>query len=113
MSRHPHVNTVQAKNEFNALVTEVNRTKEPVIIEKRGKPVAVIVDFTTYHENNQVDKKSQQDNFFKELLAHHEQMKADNPNWESCDSVELIREMREERAQHLYNLSQNQKDDKK
>jgi prevent-host-death family protein len=59
------VNTVEAKNNLNSLIAQVERDKTPIIIEKRGTPVAVIWDYQTYREKNPmtfgVKKKSARD----------------------------------------------------
>lgn len=92
------VNTVEAKNDFNALINEINKTKKPIIVEKRGKAVAVILDFADYQENQ--EPKERRTWLVKELRAMQEIQKE---KWgvPNSDSVELIREMREERVRHL------------
>ena len=96
------VNTVEAKNRLNELIAEVNRTHEPLIVEKRGKPVAVVLDFESYSSKasaeNQEDQKSRTDTFLKELRAYHQMMREKYPHG-TGDSVEILREIRREREE--------------
>lgn len=96
-----NVNTVEAKNRLNELIAEVNRSKEPVVVEKRGTPVAVVVDYESYRKeqksDNQAEGKAKTETFLKELRAFHEMMRREYPKG-TGDSVEILRQIREERS---------------
>lgn len=92
------VNTVEAKNRFNELIAQVNRTKNPLIVEKRGQPVAVVLDYESYQKQKgqKAGKADERDTFIEELEAWHRYLRKKYPKG-TGDSVELIREAREER----------------
>lgn len=99
MPEPTHINTVEAKNTFNALIAKAERDRKPVIIEKRGAPVAVILDYQTYRENNPVASgNGKKPGLADALKKWHAFLKKNNPRRVTTDSVELIRELREERS---------------
>lgn len=87
------INTVTAKNEFNSLVAAVNRSKTPVIVAKRGEPVAVIMDYGSYQQlkppvpAGNTELVSRLKSFHKDLVKNH-------PGSELDDSVATLRELR-------------------
>ena len=42
------VSATDAKNRFGGVLHEVNQTGEPIVVEKDGKPVAVILSMDAY-----------------------------------------------------------------
>ena len=42
------VSATNAKNRFGGVLREVNQTDEPIIVERDGKPVAVILSMDAY-----------------------------------------------------------------
>ena len=42
------VSATDAKNRFGGVLREVNQTDEPIVVEKDGKPVAVILSIEAY-----------------------------------------------------------------
>lgn len=94
-----HVNTVEAKNKFNELVAEVNRTGKPIIVEKHREPVAVVLDYKSFLKKapSKREKKGSSENLLSELQAFHRMMKKRHPEG-TGDSVEILRQMREERS---------------
>ena len=42
------VSATDAKNRFGGVLREVNQTDEPIVVEKDGKPVAVILSMDAY-----------------------------------------------------------------
>ena len=91
------VNTVQAKNRLNELIAQTNESKEPIVVEKRGEPVAVILDYASYQTDQAPKQKKSHDQFWRDLKAFHRHMEKKYPEG-TGDSVEIIRQMREERA---------------
>lgn len=98
MKRSHRVNTVEAKNRLNELIAEVNESGEPIVVEKWGEPVAVVVDFESFQkrEKQRTKTKQQPDLFLRELRAFHNQMQKKYPQG-TGDSVEILREIRQER----------------
>jgi len=71
----PAVNTVEAKNRLNELIAEVNRSKEPIVVEKRGKPVAVVVDYESYSKGAGRSEKARDETLVQEIEAFQKVMK--------------------------------------
>ena len=94
------VNTVEAKNRLNELIAEVNRSKEPVVVEKRGKPVAVVLDYETFIQGRRGEKRGERETLLKELNNFHKRMRKKYPQG-TGDSVEILREIRLQRAARL------------
>lgn len=91
------VNTVEAKNRFNQLVAEVNETREPVIVEKRGKPVAVVLDYQSYQKEAVAKKGEPDEGLWRALSSFHKTMKKKYPSG-TGDSAEILRQVRQERS---------------
>lgn len=90
------VNTVEAKNRLNELIAEVGHTKVPVIVEKRGKPVAVVMDYQSYLKEAAVERVEKDQALCRDLLSFHKIMRKKYPSG-TGDSVEILREARDER----------------
>ncbi len=45
------MSATEVKNRLGAVLREVTRTEEPILIERDGRPVAVIVSIHTYEES--------------------------------------------------------------
>ncbi len=52
------VNATEAKTHFGALIDRAQ--SEPVTIQKQGRPVAVLVSFKTYNQQQQLSSESKQ-----------------------------------------------------
>jgi prevent-host-death family protein len=87
------LNTVDAKNRLNEMINEVLETRRPVVIGKRGKPVAVVVDYETYAREHQAERKKGDATLLLELHNFHDRMRKKYPKG-TGDSVEILREMR-------------------
>lgn len=90
------VNTVEAKNRLNELITKVNQTKKTVVVEKRGVPVAVVLDYESYRKKSQSEIPAKKDTLIEEMRAYHRYLQKKYPHG-TGNSVELLREAREER----------------
>jgi len=93
----PAVNTVEAKNRLNELIAEVNRSKEPIVVEKRGKPVAVVVDYESYSKGAGRSEKARDETLVQEIEAFQKVMKKKYPSG-TGDTVEILRDVRLARA---------------
>ena len=91
------VNTVEAKNRFNELVAETRKTKKPIVVNKRGEPVAIIVDYESYQANMAPKSEKEGGNLFADLMNFHRTLKKKYPHG-TGDSVEILRKIREERC---------------
>jgi len=52
------LSATEAKNRFGAVLREVARTGGPVLVERGGKPIAVILSIQTYEETQRVPPSS-------------------------------------------------------
>lgn len=89
------VNTVEAKNRFNELIALTNTNKQPIVVEKRGKPVAVVLDYGTYIKQIEPQESTTTD-FTTELLALQNVLREKYPSG-TGDTVAILRAAREER----------------
>ncbi|HEX5036730.1 MAG TPA: type II toxin-antitoxin system Phd/YefM family antitoxin [bacterium] len=97
MAQETRVNTVDAKNRLNELLTEVERTKRPLVVVRRGKPIAVVIDYESYEESGKIEGPHTKSALSKELLSFHERLKKKYPEG-TGDSVEILRQMRADRG---------------
>lgn len=91
------INTVTAKNEFNALIATINKTKTPIIVAKRGQPVAVLLDFESFQEMGGQSQDSNDSTLIKRLRAFHKHLAKELPESRHDDSVHTLRHLRLER----------------
>lgn len=92
------VNTVEAKNRFNELVTETRKTKKPIVVQKRGEPVAVILDYESYQQNMASKPGKGSKTLLADLINFHRTMKKKYPKG-TGDSAEILRQIRRERSE--------------
>jgi len=102
------VSATEVKNSWGRVVKRVLQRREPALVESKGKPTVVILPADDYErlvtERNVEASKRQQlllldeaERFAKEVAAHYTQ------DYQP-DSVELLRELREERDDRLMGL---------
>ena len=97
MLRGKHVNTVEAKNRLNELIAEVNQTHQPLIVQKRGEPVAVVLDYQSYNEKFSQERRESDETLLQELKAFHKHLQKKYPKG-TGEAVEILRDIREERG---------------
>ncbi len=97
MAQLIRVNTVDAKNRLNELLTEVERTKRPLVVERRGEPIAVVIDYESYEREGKVDKPRPKNPLSKELFSFHDRLKKKYPKG-TGDSVAILRQVRADRS---------------
>ncbi len=92
------INTVQAKNEFNKIVAKVRATHVPVIVEKRGEPVAVILDYESYQagEGSVGAPRDTKNTLLSDFNSWHAHLKTQSKD--TTDAAEILRELRDERS---------------
>jgi len=102
------VSATEVKNSWGRVVKRVLQQREPALVENKGKPMVVILPVDEYeqlvdrqqaeaHKEEQLMLLGEAERFAKEIASRY----ADQP---VIDSVELIREMREERDDELLGL---------
>lgn len=98
MGTEPYeVNTVEAKNRFNELVAETRKTKKPIVVQKRGEPVAIILDYESYQQNTASKPNKASKTLLADLMNFHHTMKKKYPKG-TGDSAEILRQIRQERG---------------
>lgn len=84
------------KNRFGDYLGEVLRKREPILIERHGKPVAVLVDLDQW--NHRTFRKPEaaafKDPWIEGLKKIHQRMKKNVSK--KFSAVELVRQIREE-----------------
>lgn len=93
--RSKQYNTAQAKDQFNRLVADVNESRRPILIEKRGKAVAVLIDMATYREKIGADILKIDDHLLKDLQAFHRRILKETGRT-TGDGVQILSEIRRE-----------------
>ncbi|MBI2346403.1 MAG: type II toxin-antitoxin system Phd/YefM family antitoxin [Deltaproteobacteria bacterium] len=97
MKREKRVNTVEAKNRFNELIAKAERTKQPIIVEKRGSPVAVVIDYASYRKKIGRPANSPAGKIVVALETLHHFLRAKYPSG-TGDSAEILHEVRRQRS---------------
>jgi hypothetical protein len=75
-------------------------TGESVTVERGGKPAVVVAPVAEYEHLLEMERKRRED-WWKRLDALHARIRAEIGDRPVPDTVELIREMREERSREL------------
>lgn len=93
-----NVNTVEAKNRLNELLAEVERTHHPIIVERRGVPVAVVVDYESYRSQleHTEPRRTGADPVWKAMQTLHDALAEKYPQG-TGDAVEILRDIRQSR----------------
>jgi prevent-host-death family protein len=102
------VSATEVKNSWGKVVKRVLQRREPVLVESKGKPTVVILPADDYERlvsaQERESQKRQQlllldkaERMAQEVAAHYQQRP-------QPDSVEILREMREERDDDLMGL---------
>ena len=86
------MSTKEARANFADLLGLVYYTKEPVIVERKGKPVAVVINPEEYEQY----KKLQKERFFSTVDRIQERNKDYDPDEVLRDVTEAVEEVRQE-----------------
>jgi prevent-host-death family protein len=92
-----------ARANFADLLGLVYYTKEPVIVEKKGKPVAVVVNPADFEEYKQLAKER----FFQTVREIQERNSDEDPDEVLRDVTEAVEEVRQERYERRIRESQS------
>lgn len=93
-----HINTVEAKNNFNKIVAKVRASKSAVVVDIRGEPAAVILDYETYKQLSASNEKNfdKSSGTMDQLRNFHKLMQKKYPQG-TGDAAALLSEARSER----------------
>ncbi|MBI2340566.1 MAG: type II toxin-antitoxin system Phd/YefM family antitoxin [Deltaproteobacteria bacterium] len=93
-ARQAAVSATEAKNRFADVLGRAIYGHEPVIVEKKGKPVAVVISFQDFQALKKKDTvASGMDLFLSTVKKIHERFPARKRKKEKT-SVDLLREIR-------------------
>lgn len=89
------VSCTDIQNQFGNYLGWVVHRREPLLIEKHGKPVAVLVDYQEWKKMKEGPKTTRTP-WCDALDQHLEEMKKKHPNAKPFSAVELVNQIREE-----------------
>lgn len=89
------VPATEIKNRFGDYLEQVMK-KEPLLIERHGKPAAVIVDFEQWKKLKPVEKKERDHPWIEAAQKLAEEIDKKHPQMKRFSAVELIRQIRDE-----------------
>ena len=102
------VSTIEVKNSWEQVVKRVLQRHEPTLVESEGKPTVVILPADDYErlvtEHEAESNKRQQLMLLDEAERFAKKVAARYAQDSQPDSIELLRELREERDDRLYHL---------
>lgn len=97
MSTAPRAAATDVKNHFGDYLGGVIHRREPLLIEKHGKTVAVLIEFGEWQKlNGEKETEKTADPWVRSYLQFLERMKKNHPDAKPFSAVELIRSIREE-----------------
>lgn len=88
----------EIKNRFGDYLGEVVRLRRPLLIEKRGRPVAVIVDFERWQTMREEPSEKAVHPWVAACRQLGEDIKRENPRLKPFSSAAMIRQLREEES---------------
>lgn len=86
------------KNRFGDYLGEVVHGSDPLVIEKHGKPVAVLLSYDDWNLLRSLNGGKVKKDWFEALTEFTENFKRRHPNAKPFSAVELIREIRDEES---------------
>jgi prevent-host-death family protein len=102
------VSATEVKNSWGRVVRRVLQRRTPALVESKGVPTVVILPADDYQrlitEQDADARKQQQLALLDEVERFAKEVAARYPDRPSPDSVEIIRQMREERDDELLGL---------
>jgi prevent-host-death family protein len=99
------MSTKEARANFADLLGLVYYTKEPVIVERKGKPVAVVINPTDFEEFQQLAKER----LFQTIREIQERNADKDPDDVLRDVTEAVEEVRQERYAERSRESQSRR----
>ena len=98
------MSATEARIHFGELMRHVTEQKEPVFVERAGKPQVVVISVAEYEQltTQKVGKKKKKT--IDRVLALGKQIHENAGDEPLTPPEEIIRQMREERSDHLQSL---------
>ena len=92
------VAATELKNRLGDYLGAVIHGHEPVLIERHGKPVAVLVDYEKWKRLREEKSVKIEDSWIVECRELVERIKKNHPHVKQTSAVELVRQIREEES---------------
>lgn len=96
------ISATEARVKFGELMQRVFENDEAVIVERDGNPRVVILSIDSYKQMK--GEESPWERWEADLRRLHDHLKAELAGRPLSDSVEIIRQMRQERDEQLSSL---------
>jgi prevent-host-death family protein len=95
------ISSNDAKNRLGTWIALVNDTDEEVIIERHGKPKAVIMSFESFEEVQQLREKQRREKLLSQLRALRDEVRAQNLDLTQEEAEELANRMSRDMIDHM------------
>ena len=96
------VTATEAKNQFASLISNVKKNDEPIFIENRGKPQAVLLSENRYRALETIEREQRRADTLRRLRAIQAEGEARNSDLTEDEAMELavqaVKEIRAEMA---------------
>lgn len=86
----------EARQRFFELLEKVEKSHQSVIIEKKGQPVAVLVDYQAHLKGEEGKVKERTGDLFTRLSRFQKKLSKSRGGPAKTDSVSLLRSLRDE-----------------
>ena len=97
------INALKIRTKLGGILDNVSQKGETYIVERLGKPTAVIVPYEKFdHKKNQAQERRRR--LEKVAKSIDEWREKNSKKYSGEDSVKIIRRMRDERTKHLLNV---------
>lgn len=90
------IHASEARQRFFELLEEIEKSHKPLIIEKKGRPVAVLLDYQVHLKYEKGKKKEVIGDFFARLSRFQKKLSKSRGGPAKTDSVSLLRSLRDE-----------------
>jgi prevent-host-death family protein len=90
------MNASQFRQNFFSLLDSIQKNPLPIVIEKRGTPVAILLDYGFYENLERKQSKKTNDDLFTRLSRFQKKLKRSRGHTSKTESVKLLRSLRDE-----------------
>ena len=90
------VAATEIKNRFGDYLGEVVKTRTPLVIERHGNPVAIMVDMEKWKQMQEKKEEPVDTPWIAELKRVTEEIAKNHPEAKKFSASDLIRQIREE-----------------
>ena len=91
----------EAKNRLGTWIALVNDADEEVIIERHGKPRAVLMSAEAFEEVKELREKQRREDLLRQLRELREEVRAQNQDLTQEDAEELANRISREMIDHM------------